>query len=351
MRRFQTPTAQELITREQATITYVSGAKVVQKLGRGAWYRYLTLRLAGAPTLAAVSNTNALTKPGDEWAILSRIEVILGGETIFSMSGEELRVWNRIWFRANPKYTAAIGDGATANPPFDSVLLIPFGTPGLARPQDTMLDATDVEDMRIEITFGTHTDINGIATAFTTTPTVVVSSRESYGNPAYWVDRLTAKYDATASGANTDLRVDLTTGDHAYVAFLLHVEDASGNDLTTALTSVRLKSGPRTYIDLAAQTLLQSQILLDSVEQDQTPTSAGALFYDDGARSANSDNRAWYYVPMSDDGYLTEALFAGGLSDLYFSFNVAAACKVTVLCMVIRPNPKAEALDAKKLVA
>lgn len=351
MRRFKTPTAQESIFREQATITYVSGAKVVQKLGRGSWYKYLVLRFRGAITCAALDNTNAKTKPGDEWALVQRLEMIVGGDTVFSMSGEELRAFNRVWFRANPKYTTALGDGTTVNPSWDSVLLVPFITPGLARPQDTLLDTTDAEEVKLEVTFGTHTDVNGSATGMTTTPSIVVSSKESYGNPAYWCDRSISRFDVTTTGANTDAKVELTTGERGYVAFMVHAEDASGNDVTSAINRIRLKSGPRTFVDVDAQSLLQSQILIDSVEQDQNPTSGGALFYDDGARSSNSDNRSWYWLPMSDDGYLTESLKADGLSDLFFTFDVASACKVTVLAVVITPNPKAEALDAQKKVA
>ncbi|HYU02104.1 MAG TPA: hypothetical protein VEK85_17170 [Gemmatimonadales bacterium] len=344
--RFFSATAQDLILREQATVTYTANQKVAQKLGKGSWLRYMALRLRGAPTLAAASNTNALTKPGDEWAVVVRVDIILGGETVFSMSGEELRMWNRIWYRVNPRGTVVIGDATTANPSFDSVLLIPFATPGLARPQDTALDATDADDFRIEVTWGDHTSINGSASAMTTAPTLVVATKEAYGNTGYWVDRLMTRNDNTATGANSDLRVDLPIGNYKYPAFLIHVEDASGNDLAANVNRIKLKSGPRTFIDIDGETAQQAQMLVDNVEQDQYPTSAGALFYDDSARSSNSNARSWYYIPYSDDGYLTEALDARGLSDLYFSFDVAAACKVTVLAVTIRPNAKAEALDA-----
>jgi hypothetical protein len=344
--RFFSPTAQDLILREQATVTYTANQKVSQKLGKGTWLRYMALRLRCAPTVIAGSNTAANTKPGDEWNVCQRIDVILGGETVFSLSGEELRMWNRIWFRVNPRVTITIGDGTTANPSADSVLLIPFATPGLARPQDTMLDATDADDFKIEITFGDHTSINSAASGFTTSPTVVVATKEAYGNPGYWVDRLMTRNSNAATGANTDLRVDLPIGNYKYPAFLIHVEDASGNDLTTAINRIRLKSGVRTFIDVDGETVQQTQMLVDNVEQDQYPTSAGLIFYDDAARSSNSNARAWYYIPYSDDGYLTEALDARGLSDLYFSFDVSAACTVTVMAVTIRPNAKAEALDA-----
>src|SRR6266516_4692483 len=72
--RFFSATAQDLILREQATVTYTANQKVAQKLGKGSWLRYMALRLRGAPTLAAASNTNALTKPGDEWAVVVRVD-------------------------------------------------------------------------------------------------------------------------------------------------------------------------------------------------------------------------------------------------------------------------------------
>lgn len=344
--RFFSNTAQDLILREQATLTYTANQKVVQKLGKGSWLRYMALRLRGAITVIAGSNTAANTKPGDEWNVVQRVDVILGGETVFSLSGEELRAWNRIWYRVNPRATTTIGDGTTANPSFDSVLLIPFATPGLARPQDTALDATDADDFRIEVTWGDHTSVNSAATGMTTAPTIVVVTKEAYGNAGYWVDRLMTRNSNTASGANSDLRVDLPIGNYKYPAFLIHVEDASGNDLATAVNRIKIKSGPRTFVDIDGETMQQAQMLTDNVEQDQYPTSAGLLFYDDAARSSGSNFRAWYYVPYSDDGYLTEALDARGLSDLFFSFDVSAACTVTVMAVTIRPNPKAEALDA-----
>ena len=94
-------------------------------------YRRLKLRLKGQLTLAAANNTAALTKRGDEWAVVKKIEIIANGtDVVKTIPGTELRWMNPIWNNTMPNVTAALADGVTVDVPFDSTLIFAVSDAG-----------------------------------------------------------------------------------------------------------------------------------------------------------------------------------------------------------------------------
>lgn len=209
---------QEIRRRWHTTINYSSGQRVSEQLSKGAMLRELYLRLKGAPTLTAANNTQAKTKKGDEFAILKRVDLIAnGGDAIRSFTGEELWWLQRFLYGTLPDVTPAIGDATTANPSFDSTLILPLWMPGTIRPMDTILDTSNLSSLTLDVTWGAFTDLNADASAWTTNPTLDVYALESFvprGENIQIVSspsRVTRLVE-TISGANAAYAVRLPLG-------------------------------------------------------------------------------------------------------------------------------------------
>src|SRR5712672_1154051 len=129
---------QQVRRRFQKTIPFVANAKNNDILSRGMILRELHLRLTGQLTVAGASNTAAATLRGDEWAVVKRIDVIANNtDVVKSISGNAQWWQNFFHYEKRPRITGVIGDGATLNPTFDSVIIIPFWMPRSLRGIDT----------------------------------------------------------------------------------------------------------------------------------------------------------------------------------------------------------------------
>lgn len=302
---------QDVRRRFERTIEYSANNKVGESLSRGLISRHLTLQLEGAPTLTALNNSAANTLKAEEWGVVSRIDVIANGsDVIFSMSGEQLWWLNYFVFGAVPPVTAAIGDGATADPPFDSSLILPFWMPRSLRPFDTALDSRVLSDLKVEVTWGTHTSINSAATGFTTDPTLKVNTLGSFNAPAAAFSQWRRFIiEQTISAANSALRVQLPVG-AIYRGFLLNTVSDSV-DVGTMLDNFKLKSGTTVFADIDAEVLAVESRLMNGI-----PLTAAR-------RSSSSSVNGWYYYDHVTDGRLTEGIDTLGFSEIELELNVA----------------------------
>lgn len=305
---------QEVRRRQHATLEYTANAKVSAQLSRGMIIRELGFRLQGRPTVTAPNNTAAKTNKEEEWAILPRIDLIANGsDVIKSLSGEQL--WWHAFFHSGvvPPVTATLGDGSTANPTFDSYLPMPFWMPRAVRPFDTALDARQLSDLKLEITWGTHSDISDDASGFTTAPTLEVYSLESFNPPgaaafSQWRQFIIEK---TVTAASASFTHKLPVGP-VYRGFLINAV-SDDVDVSTILNNVKVKSGTTVYYDLPAEAVALDYRLRNGVPIDAV-----------GRRSNNSSVAGWYYVDLVTDGRLSEAVDTLGFAEFELDFDVSA---------------------------
>jgi hypothetical protein len=329
---------QEVRWRKQQPVTYVSGAKQVIQLSRGMIYREMYLNLTCTPTLSAANNTIANAAKGDQWGVVKRIDIVANASDIIrSFTGEQLWFLNRFYYGFNPRVFSILGDGATANPVLDSTLIIPFWSPRSAKPMDTCLDSRELSDLRLEITWGTFTDVNSAATAWTTNPQIVVGSLEAFGIDGPFNLARVTQVQVTPAGANTGLRVDLPVGPQ-YRGLLINTT-TGGNDTTGLVTNVKLISGTTVFYDQSEGMIRDTFHLRNDLLFPFTrPTAAGIGFIPRALNSPANNQDAWYGIELVTDGYTTEAIDTYGFSEFYLELALSAAATVNILPLTIIPR-------------
>lgn len=335
--------AQQVRRRPQKTITFQANAKADPvELSRGMMYRELHLRLIGQPTVTGVNNSSANTQRGDEWGILKRLDIIANNvDTIFSIDGNALWWLNHMLYGARPKVTVTLGDGATADPTFDSILILPFWMPQSIRPIDTMLDARRLAELSVEATWGTFTDINSAATAFTTDPTIEVKSLEAFNLPddvAFSTFRLW-KIEKEITATNSRFEIDLPVG-NMFRGFLMNFTDAGADD-SAVLNNFKWVSGTTVFADVDHQSLQQVQ----RMRYNQQRSFTGQL-YDDDRIGDNNDIDGWYLYDHVTDGFNSEALDTLGFSEHKLELDVTVGggtTKAIIYPLEIVPVRKAAA--------
>lgn len=313
--------------KQAASLDFSANNRVSEPLARGFLYRELYLRLTGQLTVSIANNTAAKTLRGDEWALIRKVELIANGtDVIKSIDGNALWWLNFFKYGAAPKTTALLADGATANPAFDSVLILPIWMPRSVKPLDTALDSSKLSSLEIVITFGDHTSINASATGFTTTPRVDVSSLESF-NPggnlttSSWRN-FTIEKEITAS--NSRFQVQLPVG-KMFRSFMINTTDA-GVDQGDIMTNLKLISGTTVFADLSC-----GDDVLHQVSRLRTGTLQSV-----SRRGTPNDNAGWYHLDLVTDGFLTEAIDTLGFSEFLLEADVTVGGGSTK--MVIYPD-------------
>lgn len=343
------PTAGKSIIRKQGVALWAGANNVVTlQLQRQNLYRGLGIRYQATPTLTAGNNTVANTAKGDEWGGLSRIRVVVNGtDALLDMTGDDLYMLNKTAFGIQPRITPTLGDGATANPALDSFLHIPFWALRCLKPMDTAYESWRAGSLQIELTFANYTAINTAATAWTANPQVEVYSSEI--TPAFdgnnnlkfvppWVPRIVRQYVDFAT-SQTGGKFYLDSAPY-HRGILLNVQaSGGGDDLTTALTNVKLFAGTTQHRDLAASVALRYGELLQSLPANIEIDSTNIARQTRGRVSQSSDPRAWYYISLPEDGYMSEAIGGLNAQDVYLEFQTSAACRIVAICQQVLPNP------------
>lgn len=319
--------AQQVRSRLQKTVDYNANGRATETLARGMVYRELYLRLTGQPTVTAVNNTAANTLRGDEWAVIDRIELIANGsDVIKSIDGNALWWLNLFLYGVPPRVTPTIGDGATANPSFDTTLILPLWMPRAIRPLDTALDSRELSSLELAVTWGDHTSINASATAFTTDPALEIYSLESFGVTGPFSTWRIFPIASTISATSTRHQITLPVG-KMYRGFLINTVDGV-LDQSDILNNLRVISGTTVFLDLHAQDDILQQIpmLRSGIQRGYS----GAA-YDDYRQGNNNDVDGWYWVDLVTDGFLTEAIDTLGFSEFLIEADVTVGAGTTVM--------------------
>ncbi len=318
--------AQQVRRRFLETVGYSSNNKQAERLSRGMVYRELHLRLQGAPTLSGANNTQANTDPGDEWGVVKRIDIIANNtDVIKSISGKALWWMNHFMYGNSPRITPAIGDGSTANPSFDSVLILPFWMPNSIRPMDTALDSRNLSDLKIEVTWGAFTDVNSAATAWTTEPTLEVGSLESFNVTGPFSQWRVFEIEKEITATNPRFQIQLPVGP-IYRGFMLHFTDA-GVDDSAILNNFKLVSGTTVFADIK-ETFLKQVFDIRNGMQRGLDDGASAAYTED-RRSTEANREAWYFYDHVTDGFNSEGIDSLGFSELELELDVTIGAGTT----------------------
>ncbi len=333
------------ISRRSLPITFAASQTQIVQLPKTNNLREIVLKLSGAPTLLAANNTVANTKRGDEWAVLKNVKVVSNSsETMFEMSGNDLW-WLNFFMTGNAPFTTpGLGDGATANPAFESVLIIPFWAYRARKPSDSIFQTGAVNDFRIELTWGDFTDINATATAWTTNPSIEVQVEEV--EPSGYVPPFITRYTkqtVSFAGVQNAARIPLDIGP-SYRALQINVLNSAGDTDTPGLISnVRLMSGGIVLREYSEKMLFQSSIIRGDCPTFNQIASTGINSRSNGRVSAKNDPRAQYFMNLCLDGYLTEAVQSSTFNELYLEFITTNSCIIQSIGWQVFPNAAAGA--------
>lgn len=328
---------QQIRKRFQQTVDYVTNKKTNEDLARGYVYRELYLRLRGAPTLTNANNSRANTARGDEWGVVKRIDIIANNtDVIKSISGTALWALNYFMYQTIPPITPTLADETTANPAFDSTLILPFWMPNSVRPIDTALDARRLSDLKIEVTWGTFTDVNSAASAWTTQPSLDVHSLESFGVSGGFSQWRVYEIEETITASTPRFQIKLPVG-NMYRGFLINTTDG-GADANDILNNFKWKSNTNVYSDQPAKVLQQSNWIRTGLPREQGGEASD--IYQSMQRSGDHNIEGWYWYDHVTDGLLSESIDSVGFSQLELELDVsvgAGETKIYVYPMEIVP--------------
>lgn len=276
-------------------------------LQRGQVYRSILLHLTGAPTVTAANNIPANLGRMEAWSLLKNIQIIIGSAVIRSFSGDELSVMNKFLLGNRPKREATFGDGVTANPAFDRYLEIAFWHPRSVNPDATLLDARVISQLILQVQFGTWTDINSAATAWTTTPVLEIFQRyvfaapddkQSLQGPYHTWEH--APITTPYAGVTKNAQVQLPVGD-IFRGFLINTPVGTPPvDTVGILNEFRWKSGSTVFADITEEGLREQFSLLAGPID---PYGVPAL-----SASTKFNILAWYYYDHAIAGRLSEGI-------------------------------------------
>lgn len=330
---------QAVRTRQQFSMAYSANSLVSEKLGTGYIYRNLILKLTGQLTCTDTNNTTAKLKQGAEWGAIKEIRIKANGtDEVRRFFGKDLWAINRILFGTNPQLSPQLGNSSQANPTFSSVLQIPFGSKNSFSEADTYIDSSKLSEFRIEVVWGSHTDVNADATGFTVAPSLEVMSVESFFTQpvtkadfrGYLNQRVyPIVYDP--AGANPEYQIrDIPVGP-MYRGFIINTS-VSGVDDPAVIGNIKALSGTNIFHDWDAEAL--------QVVEEQRIGIAGTYAsrqYDSPSNTDAFDYRAWYMLDFAEDGRMTEIINTVGLSEFLLRLEVLKAGRITIYPLQIIP--------------
>jgi hypothetical protein len=379
------------LTRRQSPVRFTANSTEIVQLSKTNIYRDIPIRLTGQLTLTAVNNIRANFLRGDEWAVVKKIRILANSsDVLLELSGDDLWKLNRDFMGNNPNVSVTFGDLFTANPSFDSILVIPFWALRNAKSVDGSFDAGGLRDFRMEITWGIFTDIIAAATAFTSAPAIEVESYEAEDSPDFaplYVPRLvrTSKVYAAAVAAD---RFQLDVGP-TYRGFLISVLNNASVETPGILTNIKLVSGSRIFREYTDQMLYQYGTFRHDVCLQQFPLPnitggtmgaklvhafgaadgtivdvgaafaqgtlndnfkelstkvnslydffAGGFFQGNTRISPQSNSRAVYPLNLCPDGFMSEGIATRNFDEFYLEIATNAAAVVEVISLQMLP--------------
>lgn len=326
---------QSVRRRRHGLIEYQANATDTLRLSRGMILRALYLNFSGQ--LDDPNNANATLGRGDEWAVVRRIRVIANGtDVLVDMDGNALWWQNFFLYGTKPLVSPLMG-AAGADPTFESHLILPFWMPRSVRPIDTALDTRILSDLVIEVTWGSHLNVQSTATGWITDPTIEVHALESFGLPrntrfAQW-RRWRISQEITAT--NQRFEVDLPVG-NVYRGFLINTTDDDGAaaatdstiDVNDILNRIAVRSGNVEFHAMDAHVFQHIGWMEYGIDRDWDDNLS---VYDPLRMGPDNSVLGWYVIDHVTDGYLTEGIDTAGFSEFKLELDVTAGAGTVML--------------------
>ena len=214
------------------------------------------------------------------------------------------------------------------------------------RPVDTLLDSSKLADLRIEVTVNTSANINSASGPTAIAATLDVFSLESFGLQGDFSDTRIYQIQDTVSAANAARQILLPVT-ALYRGFFINVANGSSEtaaDQPTLLNNVKIQSGTQVFRDIPGRVLRDWQRQRVGFTQENVQNTAGTAAITGNklaiSRNTNTDEDAWYWFDLCQDGYLTEGIDTVGYSELVMELNLAGAATVTVMPVQVFPVRK-----------
>jgi len=324
-------------------LVWTAGGVDTQPIPSGYILREIHLRLSFTLTTSANLAAAAIAA-GGVWGLVKRLRILAGNEIIKDYTGEELRFLNAIWYRTFSRDRLTLGATSTA---IVATLKLPFWDRGGFRPMDTALNTSDYSNLRIEVTWGTFTDVASTGTAFSVTPQIDWTMEIStYGVDTPNSERVLLPtriqrdvYISDIAGAVTDRPYKLSTGLHSIRDMLIYTKDSSGNDAANKISTLKLISVTTTLLQADFQSLRDGAYLMKELRE---PVISGAPVSPFQDSQFNMD--AWLYLDFAKDSFLSEAMPTALLPELKLLLTTpSAVSNLTIVTTQLYPPMKAAA--------
>lgn len=303
-------------------LTWSAGGTDSQDIKPGYVLREIHLRLSFTLTTSANVAAAAIAA-GAEWGLVKKIRIIAGSELIREYTGEELRFLNAIWYGAFPRPRIALGATSTA---VESTLKLPFWDRGGYRPMDTALNTNNYAGLRIEVVWGTFTDVASTGTAFSVTPTIDWSMWISTFGPdtpanqrVFMETRVQRLQNTLISSAQTDFAIPLPTANFSIRDMLIYAKDSSGADLAGKITDVKLTSLTTTFLQAKFASLRDGALSMRKLRDGVVSGAKASPFQD-----AQFDLDNWLYLDFAQDEMLSETFGTMRIPELQLKLTTNA---------------------------
>lgn len=302
-------------------VPFVANNKSTQELDRGMVLRELYLRLTGQITATAANNIAANMFPGDEWALVNDITLRTNGRDVMKrISGRALRWLQYYLYGTYPlKALNQLGNGVTANPSFDSTLIIPLWMPKSVSPMNFALDTRTLSRLDLEITWNNYQQVNSTATSFITNPQIQV-----YVNEVTNVQGKFSKWNlfpitSVIAAATQKYQVKIPVG-YMYRSFMIHDESA-------IISSMYIRSGPTEWANIPVQLI---QTILENDRRASSSIMVTGANNNWLCGATGDDLEHFMYFDQVSDGHNSESFDTFGLSEFYLEFDTTGAGTVVV---------------------
>lgn len=314
---------------KQDVVPWLSGQRQSIILRRGMVMRDIILQLQ-ATCAKATALTIAGMPQGDAWNLVDHIELVQNGsEVLWSLTGEELMLYNQLQFATDPTPIQTLF-ADTLSITANSTVILPLWTPRAIRPLDTALDTSILSALRLDVYWrGSYTDMHPLATSFTANPSISVWTNESFfpdGVKPVFTGKRISRLSKVIAGAGPNQRIDIPLG--AMVHSIMGItKNSAGTADAAPPTAVRIKSGPMVFADF--NPMVETNAYLTRLN---CPSASPF-----GSSSNLSIGQSCWIWDSAKDGFLTECPDTIGLSEFYVEMDFAGACNVELITTLLYP--------------
>ena len=228
-----------LLKRSFGVIPFTANTTVSIDLPRNHVFKSVYLRLTGV-LLKTGGTTNGTFNSENPMSLLKSVAVVRNGSDVLQRAdGGTLYNLARINSDGDPQKVSAPGVtlAAGASLAFSADIPIDFASWRMNNPSATLLRAVGTSSLRLDVTFGSTTDLiagsDGVL-SFSTAPQIEVFTEEIMDISGDFGDKLVVITQRAIAVASTQFTIDLATGPF-YRRLIFKTTDNTGNTLSDAI--------------------------------------------------------------------------------------------------------------------